>query len=98
MDSYTWDNCYQASDGNVIGHTIGSLGPNDFWGTTANWNYDYNNYITFIHQTSRWQKWGWRNHQTSRCWSTMNNCPCGGTNSCNGNHCSDWRTCCHTCS
>jgi hypothetical protein len=50
LTSYSWARCYEASDGTVIGHTKGGLSAGDWTGTSsnANWNYDYNNKITFI--------------------------------------------------
>ena len=45
-----WANCFEASDGNMIGYSDGSLynGP---WGSPnqyASWNIDYNNNIAWL--------------------------------------------------
>lgn len=94
MTSNDWARCYESSNQNIIGHTVGSLSAASYWGQTASWDYDYNNYITFLYQTTVTQRWGYRNHNSYTCNS---NCPCSGTNECINQFCSDQSCNCDNC-
>lgn len=95
LTAYSWENCYQAGDQNIIGSSVGSLGANNYWGHVANWDYDYNNWITFIYHTGAWQRWNYRNHNTGTC-RVGSNCNCGSPNHCYNYRCDDCCYCCDT--
>lgn len=83
VNSYGWGNCYQASDGNVIGTSHGSL-TDCFWWGCASWNYDYNGDISFMYSGSTyWRQWNCYYHSSSTCCNNCGNCGnCGGSWSC----------------
>lgn len=64
LTDYAWVNCFEASDGNMIGNSIGSLniGPFGSPGQNANWDIDYNTNIAWLNNpVSVTQYWTYSN-------------------------------------